>query len=103
MTVQMVRVTASEANVADIETAIEAMIAEIHEAQPIGTRFRVVQARRRCDVPQRAGARRRRGKPPVRNPRVPGVPTTAPEPGRRVAESPTPQAVTVVGSYQLFE
>jgi len=35
MTVQMVRFTASDANIADIET----VIAAIHEVQPIGTCF----------------------------------------------------------------
>lgn len=39
MTVQMVRFTTTEANVADVETAIASLIDAIDEAQPAGTRY----------------------------------------------------------------
>lgn len=100
MTVQMVRFTANEADVADIETAIETMIAALHEAQPTDTRFaswKLADGVTFLNVLELANG--------VENP-LPGIPECRAFQQRLpswVVEPPTPQPVTVVGSYQPFQ
>lgn len=100
MTVQMVRFTASEANVADIETASEAMTAAIHEAQPIGTRFASCKLADGVTFPT-CWSSPTAWKTPC--PESPSARRFTQQLPSWVAESPAPQAVTVVASYQLFE
>lgn len=100
MSVQLVRFTAHQANVADIETAIKPMIAAIHAAAPTGTRYAV------CKLPdgitflgilELADG--------VANPLL-GIPaaTEFRENLKNwvVAPPSPPEQLDVVGSYQLF-
>lgn len=100
MSVQLVRFTAHQANVADIEAAIKPMIAAVHAAAPTGTRYAL------CKLPDGitflAILELADGTP---NPLL-GIPAatefrenltgwvvTAPSP---------PEQLDVVGSYRLF-
>lgn len=100
MTVQMVRFTATEAVVAEIEAAIESMFAAIDDARPPGTRYAATKLADGVTfvlildlddgvenpLPAIAAARAFQLQ----------MPEWATEP-------PAPQPLTVLGSYGLFE
>jgi hypothetical protein len=96
MTVQIVRFTADPADVADIEAAIETMIAAVHREQPAGTRFtswKLADGVTFLNVLELADG--------VDNP-LPAIPECREyqqQLVRWVAEPPRPQPVTVVASY----
>lgn len=100
MTVQIVRFTADQADVADIEAALKTMVAALERAAPAGARFascKLADGATFLNVLELAEG--------VENP-MPNIaecrafqqqlPVWA-------AEPPTPQPVTVIGSYQLFQ
>lgn len=99
MTLQMVRFTTTDANVAEIETAIESMIAAINEAQPPGTRYTAGKLDNGLTfllILELADA--------VENP-LPSIPEARAFQQRMptwTTEATTPQSVTVLGSYGLL-
>lgn len=101
MTVQMIHFTAKETEVADIDDAIEALMASIEEAQPAGTRYAW------CKLPDGVtfvGVLEL--KDGVDNPLF-GIETARAFQQNlgswAVGEPPAPQLLDVVGSYHLFE
>ncbi|MQA86606.1 MAG: hypothetical protein GEV03_18730 [Streptosporangiales bacterium] len=101
MSVQMLRFTANKANVADIEAAVEVMVAAIQEAQPTGTRYAL------CKLPDGVTfvgfLELEDG---MDNP-LPGI-AAAGEFQQNlknwvVGEPPAPEQLEVVGSYKLFQ
>ncbi|WP_406286679.1 hypothetical protein [Embleya sp. NBC_00896] len=95
----MVRFTADEAHVADIEKAIEAMHAAIRRARPTGARYascKLADGVTFVNMLELAEG--------VENP-LRGIPECL-EFQRRLpnwlAEPPAPETVTVLGSYRLF-
>jgi hypothetical protein len=96
MSVQIVRFTADEADVADVEAAIAAMVAAIHRAEPSGTRFtswKLADGVTFLNVLELAEG--------VENP-LPGIPECRAYQQKLVqwlAEPPSPQPVSVVGAY----
>ena len=100
MSVQVVRFTAREADVPAVETAIEAMVAAIHRAQPQGTRFascKLADEMTFLNVLELADG--------VDNP-LPGIPECRAFQQQLAGwvdgPAPAPQPITVVGSHELF-
>lgn len=99
MTVQMVRFTVDEADVADVESAIGRMIAAVREAQPSGTRFascKLADGVTFLNVLELAEG------VPNPLPEIPECRAFQQQLPRWTVEPPTPQPVAVIGSYQLF-
>jgi hypothetical protein len=99
VTVQIVRFTTTEPNVAEIETAIESMITAIHEARPPGVRYaacELVDGLTFLLILELADG--------VENqlPSIPEARAFQQQMRTWAAEPPTPQPVTVLGSYELF-
>ena len=99
MTVQMVRFSTTEANVADVESGIATMMAGIAEARPAGTRYaacRLSDGRTYLLILELADG--------VENP-LPAIPAArAFQQALRgwAIEPPTPAPVTVLGTHGLF-
>jgi hypothetical protein len=96
MTVQIVRFTAEPTDVPDVEAAIEAMVAAIHRERPAGTRFtswKLADGVTFLNVLELAEG--------VENP-MPGIAECRAYQqmlAHWVAEPPSPQPVSVVGTY----
>ena len=99
MTLQMVRFTTSSSNVAEIERAIESMIAAIQNAQPQGVRYAVTRLADgvtfQLFLELADGVENPLASIPEARAFQQKLPTWAVEP-------PAAQPVTVLGSYRLF-
>lgn len=101
MSVRIIQFSAAPADVADVESALEQMCAAVHEQRPVGARFAVCKLDDGVtflNILQLADG--------VPNP-LPGIEACRAfqqqmRSGTRGDQSPNPQPVTVVCSYELF-
>lgn len=99
MSVQMVRFTTAEANVREVEAAIELMITAIQEAQPADVRYAACKLADGVTfllILELADGT----KNPL--PSIPEARTFQQRLSTWATEPPAPQPVSVVGSYRLF-
>lgn len=99
MTVQMVRFTATEADVAEIESAITAMLAAVVEAAPPGVRYAATKLADGVTFVLLLDLA-----DGTENP-LPAIPEARAFQQRMATwatEPPVPQPLTVLGAYRLF-